>query len=786
MGRDLDILLIEKALLQHNILLLQGMGGTGKTTLLNYLREWWQVTNFAQDIFYFGYDEKAYTLQQIVYEIGKQVYDRFEFGQFQAYSLTVQWRKLADKLRAESYILILDNLESVTGQPLAIQNTLEETAREEIKKFLASLVGGNTKVVLGSRIAEQWLQESTFRDNCHQLRGLDRQARTDLAENILQRVNSNKSLDEIKTDRHFQRLMKLLAGYPLAMEVVLANLKQQSPAEILEQLEKAEIDSGGEDKTNNIIKCIDYSHSNLSESAQKLLLLLAPFRGFIDSSDLKHYGEELVKLEPFQDYDLEQLEAAVAEAVNWGLLSPISQDLPQLLTIQPVLPYFLNTKLKEVDESTRAALQEGFKNHYQWLARSYDSLMKSKEAQKRQMGIAFVRWEYENIYQGLQICLEKQESIFYILNCLNDYLELINDRFNQLQFLQSTYNFLSNYVLEKHSPQWEQEILAVLGSISSCYLLNKDYQTAKETYHQTLDQIQQLQEIELSVKQNLLASTYHQLGRVAQELRQFPQAQDYYQQALEIYIEYGDRFEQAGTLHQLGRVAEELRQFPQAQDYYQQALEIYIEYGDRFSQARTLHHLGIVAQELRQFPQAQDYYQQALEIKIEYGDRFFQASTYGQLGSVAAELRQFPQAQDYLKQALEIKIEYGDRFSQASTLQNLGIVAQALRQFPQAQDYYQQALEIFIEYGDKYSQGSTYGSLGVLAEELGEFEQAKGYYLQALGIFAEFEDQQSLGLTIRNLASLYQKTQDNSLLTEVATMLEMTEAEVKDLFNRFS
>ncbi|MEN9565289.1 MAG: hypothetical protein RLZZ69_485, partial [Cyanobacteriota bacterium] len=331
-GRDIDILLIEKALLQHNILLLQGMGGTGKTTLLNYLREWWQVTNFAEDTFYFGYDTKAWTLQQIVYEIGKQVYNRFEFANFQAMNLTAQWRKLSQKLRTEAYILILDNLESVTGQPLAIQNTLDESAREEIKQFLASLVDGKTKIVLGSRISEQWLQLDTFRDNSYQLKGLDAQARTDLAEKILQRVNSNKSLEEIKTDRHFQRLMRLLAGYPLAMEVVLVNLRQQSPKEILEQLEKAEIDPGGEDKTNNIIKCIEYSHSNLSESAQKLLLLLAPFRGFIDLSGVKHYAEELEKLEVFQDYDLKQLKAAVTEPVNLGLLSPISQDYPRILT----------------------------------------------------------------------------------------------------------------------------------------------------------------------------------------------------------------------------------------------------------------------------------------------------------------------------------------------------------------------------------------------------------------------------------------------------------------------
>jgi GTPase SAR1 family protein len=74
----LEILKIEKALLRHNILLLRGMGGTGKTTLLNYLREWWQTTHFAEAIFYSGYDTKAWTLKQILREIGKQVYDNWQ------------------------------------------------------------------------------------------------------------------------------------------------------------------------------------------------------------------------------------------------------------------------------------------------------------------------------------------------------------------------------------------------------------------------------------------------------------------------------------------------------------------------------------------------------------------------------------------------------------------------------------------------------------------------------------------------------------------------------------
>ena len=130
MGRDLEILKIEKALLRHNVLLLQGMGGTGKTTLLNYLRDWWQRTNFVVDVFYFGYDKKAYTLQQILQAIGRRVFRKHEFASFGAMGLGAQRRKLAEVLRAKPYAIVLDNLESVTGEPLAIPNTLSESEQD--------------------------------------------------------------------------------------------------------------------------------------------------------------------------------------------------------------------------------------------------------------------------------------------------------------------------------------------------------------------------------------------------------------------------------------------------------------------------------------------------------------------------------------------------------------------------------------------------------------------------------------------------------------------------------
>ncbi len=89
---------------------------------------------------------------------------------------------------------------------------------------------------------------------------------------------------------------------------------------------------------------------------------------------------------------------------------------------------------------------------------------------------------------------------------------------------------------------------------------------------------------------------------------------------------------------------------------------------------------------------------------------------------------------------------------------------------------------IYIEYGARYEQASTYGQMGILAQELEDFESAKTNLLQALAIFAEFDDRHSLGIVFRILASVYQQSQDEDLIAEAATILNVTPTELKELF----
>jgi uncharacterized protein HemY len=107
---------------------------------------------------------------------------------------------------------------------------------------------------------------------------------------------------------------------------------------------------------------------------------------------------------------------------------------------------------------------------------------------------------------------------------------------------------------------------------------------------------------------------------MAQVQRQWVQAAQHYREALSIFVEFNDRHAQASTYHQLGVVAEGQRQWAQREQHYHEALKIKIEFNDRYAQASTYHQLGMVAEGQRQWAQAREHYLRAMETFVTYND----------------------------------------------------------------------------------------------------------------------------------------------------------------------
>ena len=396
---------------QRNLLLIQGLGGAGKTTLLHHLGWWWQKTRFVKQVFYFGYDVKAYYLPEIVSDIGRGL--GLNLTGIAADDRAVVLRVL----KSTRHLLILDNLESITGERLAVQNTLPPAAQAELRGFLQELVDTKSLVLLGSRGGETWLRPDPLRDgDVYDLPGLDYEAQTDLAEAILKACQAPRYPELAEHQDDFKRLLKLLGGYPLAMEVVLSNLAQATPAQIIERLQAADVDLDNQKesakKTDSILKCIDYSHSNLSEEAQDLLLCLAPFTGVFNAGWLKQYTGSLKAQPALADLPFDQWSTILQEAVNWGLLRP-HKDLAQMgyLSLQPIFPYFLKTRLNdEAHAARKQAIEGAFREHYNGIGGALAQAIKSKEPQERQMGQVLIGLEYENLYTSTAISLQNAAS----------------------------------------------------------------------------------------------------------------------------------------------------------------------------------------------------------------------------------------------------------------------------------------------------------------------------------------------------------------------------------------
>ena len=72
------------------------------------------------------------------------------------------------------------------------------------------------------------------------------------------------------------------------------------------------------------------------------------------------------------------------EAANWGLLSP-DPNISRLLRLQPVLPYFLRSRLYAPEQSeVRRAVETAYRELYDQVGAALADLSNSKEPQKRQ------------------------------------------------------------------------------------------------------------------------------------------------------------------------------------------------------------------------------------------------------------------------------------------------------------------------------------------------------------------------------------------------------------------
>lgn len=536
--RDVETLNVEKRIRSRgNLLLIRGMGGVGKTTFLHYLGAWWQTTGFADQVFYFSFDNKPWTRDQIIRAIAERLVP-YQVGRVSKTELDTA---VCEKLRNERHLVILDD-----ADPLFKADALPQAEQEDIYRFLGDMNKGRTLALVGSRDNERQPAKQIFGDNVYDLSGLDTRSAFGLGNRILK----HHGLSYFRQNPDFQEILELLKGHPLAMEEILPRLKNEKPAELLKSL-KADDSLWGEDSQSDIIlRCVEYIHTR----GKDILGLLAPFSSFINNRGLKHYEGYLRKQPALSDLRPDLLTEIIQEAGREGLVRPHPQH-PILSKCHPVFSYFLRTYPDGAwDQEKRLAVETGFRQYYESVSQAARLLMNSGNSRKNSLGRILIGPEYENLRTALGFALDQRASVGNLYKVLSEYLNRAGRHHIGLELGEQVMSELKYYPREDLEGNTGAEMVEVIDDIARRQLLFRRYPEAEASYQKALALWLRNKKYNPTHIRRKSGAIYHQLGRVAQEQGRWNQAREYFLKDLQIAKEVGDRRGIALTFRNLFRL----------------------------------------------------------------------------------------------------------------------------------------------------------------------------------------------------------------------------------------
>lgn len=280
LGRDRALLALERAMRRPPAgILLHGLGGIGKTTLARGFVQWLADTGGLQaPPFWFTFHD----IRSSAYVINEMVGRLFGTAAMAA-AMPQKLAKLTQELRTRSYLMVWDNVESVSGIPgTEVQPLLVAADRQQLRDLLYALRGGRTKVVLTSRSPETaWLD----RTHCYRLplgglQGEERWAYCDaIVRDLGLRVDRN--------DVHLVELLNFLDGHPLAMRAVLTQLAEHNAADLLQRLRHRLQQATTDEAQAKLFATLGFVEAGLPAALQPLLAPLALHERFVEADFLE-------------------------------------------------------------------------------------------------------------------------------------------------------------------------------------------------------------------------------------------------------------------------------------------------------------------------------------------------------------------------------------------------------------------------------------------------------------------------------------------------------------------
>lgn len=315
-----------------------------------------------------------------------------------------------------------------------------------------------------------------------------------------------------RTQDDWKKLIDELNGHPLAMRVVLSRLPESSPTQLLSGLtENLKQFVGLDAESAKLFATLMFVQGGIPSELQPWLIPLSLHERFVDAGYLKVMGKQVLDPVTHADSDVDRLMSLLSAA---GLVTGVGQGAFEM---HPALSRFLRQNpAAEVSPEQVTVWQRNF---------------------VELMGVIADHFAPKELHE--------QRRVFQIHGA----------SFQRARDLASILKV-------------DQHYAALTPSLAAFALNSRRFQEASELF---LDLAQACRK---SGDQSGEASTYHQLGMIAQEQRDFASAEQWYLKSLAITEKHGNEHGAAITYGQLGRFKQSLGDFLLAGQYSLSAFAI--------------------------------------------------------------------------------------------------------------------------------------------------------------------------------------------------------------------
>jgi predicted ATPase/class 3 adenylate cyclase/tetratricopeptide (TPR) repeat protein len=247
-------------------------------------------------------------------------------------------------------------------------------------------------------------------------------------------------------------------------------------------------------------------------------------------------------------------------------------------------------------------------------------------------------------------------------------------------------------------------------------------------------------------------------GNAAQRAGRMAQSEEWLEASLALAREAGDRRAEALARGSLGGVLRYGGRADKARIEFAAALQLHQVLGNRRALGTTLTGLGVLLGDLGQTDEALAHLRQALAIQRELGNRIDEANVLSLIAVQLAQRGALDPAREHFEASLAISEALEDRVTMGENLTNLGTLALEQGRQQDGAESYERALSIHREVGNRRFEGYVEGDIGRMHLDHLRFAEARPRLERALEIARETGERRQQGAALRSLGELALKS----------------------------